>query len=368
MENLAYLHLAFAYEDSESSEIVPFLFNKAAAPDWNRLSSKAWKYMLPLVLMLSILSSVSSVLALPQDNKDTAARNLKPQLDTADFNQPKVTQVDVVPTENANLRFQNAAGVKTDDAIEIETPQKLESWYKPAGRNSVTTATSTTTKTPIINSVTNKRRNPNFLAKGDEGEDVRVLQERLRIAGFYYGNATGIFGPITQEGVKRFQQAYKLSADGVVGAATLAKLPPIDAAKNEENSKQTVNGDQISLGDRGEAVRILQEHLIKAGYLQGPPNGYYGSYTADAISRFQKEHDLEVNSIAGTTTRFKLHSLAKTSSKSDFSILEIQMRLQEKGFYKGQLNGMMADDTKKAIKRAQEFYGISFRDIKNGDF
>ncbi|MGM3307196.1 peptidoglycan-binding domain-containing protein [Anabaena sp. WFMT] len=366
MENLAYLHLAFAYENSESIELVPFVFNKAAAPDWKRLSGKAWKYMLPLMLMLSILSSVSSVFALQKGDQDASVRNLKQQLTTADFHQTKITQIYAVPTENTDWQFQNAANVTVDDIIEIDTSQNIESSKKSPASNSVTTATATTTKIPIIYSVTHKRQNPHLLTKGDEGEDVRILQERLRIAGFYYGNATGIFGPITEEGVKRFQQAYKLKVDGVVGAATLAKLPPTDTA-SEATSKKTVD-HQLSLGDRGEAVRILQEHLIKAGYLQGPPNGYYGSYTADAINRFQKAHRLDMNSIADTTTRMKLHSLAKTSPKSDFSILEIQMRLQEKGFYKGQLNGMMADDTKKAIKRAQEFYGISFRDIKSGGF
>ncbi|MEA5551569.1 peptidoglycan-binding protein [Anabaena cylindrica UHCC 0172] len=368
MENLAYLHSAFAYEDSESSQLVPFLFNKTAAPNWKRLSGQAWKYMLPLILMLSILGSVNSVFALQKGDQDASANNLKQQLTTADFHQTKITQIYAVPTENTDWQFQHAANVTVNDIIEIDTSQNLETGRKPPASNSVTTATATTTKIPIIYSVTHKRQNPHLLTKGDEGEDVIILQERLRMAGFYYGNATGIFGPITEEGVKRFQQAYKLKVDGVVGAATLAKLTPIDTASAEATSKKAVNRDQLSLGDRGEAVRILQEHLIKAGYLQGPPNGYYGSYTADAISRFQKAHRLDMNSIADTTTRMKLHSLAKTSPKSDFSILEIQMRLQEKGFYKGQLNGMMADDTKKAIKRAQEFYGISFRDIKSGGF
>jgi peptidoglycan hydrolase-like protein with peptidoglycan-binding domain len=63
-----------------------------------------------------------------------------------------------------------------------------------------------------------------------------------------------------------------------------------------------------------------------------------------------------------------LYNLVRNSAKSDFTTLEIQRRLHEKGFYKGQINGMMANDTKKAISRAQEFYGISLKDIKNGSF
>jgi peptidoglycan hydrolase-like protein with peptidoglycan-binding domain len=95
---------------------------------------------------------------------------------------------------------------------------------------------------------------------------------------------------------------------------------------------------QLSLGDRGEGVRILQEHLLKAGYLDKQPNIYYGFHKVGAVSRFQINHRLEANSIAGPTTRAKLHNLVKTSNTSDFSVLEIQRGLQEKGFYKGQIN------------------------------
>ncbi|MEO3703887.1 peptidoglycan-binding domain-containing protein [Trichormus azollae] len=79
----------------------------------------------------------------------------------------------------------------------------------------------------------------------------------------------------------------------------------------------------MSLGARGEAVRILQEHLIKAGYLDKQPNGYYGFHTADAVSHCQKNHRLEANSNPRPTTRPKLYNLVKTSTKSDFGVLEI---------------------------------------------
>ncbi|WP_071188318.1 peptidoglycan-binding protein [Trichormus sp. NMC-1] len=369
MENIAYLHLAFAYEDSEFGELA-FLFHPAAVPDWKRLSSKAWKYMLPLVLILSIFSAVGSVLALEKGDQGPSVKNLQQKLNSAGFYRDPITEVYDSPTEDAVRQFQKAAGLPINGVVEVKTWQKLESWQKKPESKKTKTATAptqrTTTSTP--RSATNKRQNPNLITKGDEGENVKVLQARLRIAGFYFGNPSGIFGPITEEAVKRFQKAYKLSADGVVGPTTLAKLPPVNAESGEDTSQQEINRDQLSLGDRGEAVRILQEQLIKAGYLDGPPNGYYGSYTADAVSRFQKHHHLEANSIAGTTTRSKLHNLVKTSPKSDFNVLEVQMRLQEKGFYKGLLNGIMAEDTKKAIKRAQEFYGVSPGDIISGNF
>ena len=37
------------------------------------------------------------------------------------------------------------------------------------------------------------------LKQGDEGEDVRALQERLKALGYYAGTADGLFGPDTGE-------------------------------------------------------------------------------------------------------------------------------------------------------------------------
>ncbi|MEH2045247.1 peptidoglycan-binding domain-containing protein [Nostoc sp.] len=376
MENLAYLHLAFAYEDSTPSELVSLssLFKDAAAPDWKRLSGRAWKYMLPLALSLSILGAVSSVMALEKGDQGPSVRNLQQKLKTAGFYQASVTQVYDVSTQEAVQRFQKAAGLPVDGVVGASTLQKLESWQAKksttvATQAKRTTAVSAQAKKPsTTSSATSKRRNPNYLAKGDEGEDVRALQERLRVAGFYYGNATGIFGPITEESVKRFQDSYKLSVDGIAGPATLSKLPGVGIGDGEEAPKKVVNRDKLRVGDRGEPVRIVQEQLIQAGYLEGEPNGYYGPYTADAVRRFQAANFLTASGVAGPTTRAKLYSSVNTASKSEFNTLEIQTRLRERGFYKGKLNGVMADDTKKAIKQAQEFYGISLKDLKSGRF
>jgi len=176
---------------------------------------------------------------------------------------------------------------------------------------------------------------------------VRVLQEQLRVAGYYYGTSTGVFGPITEEAVKRFQQAYKLDADGVVGSETQRRLPPNGVGYGEEVPKRGSDG-KLQIGDRGEAVRVVQEQLIKAGYLEGEPNGYYGPYTADAVRRFQSANYLASSGVAGPTTRAKLYSLVTSGSNNEFNVLEIQRRLHEKGFYKGSLNGLMGNDTKKS--------------------
>lgn len=386
MENLAYLHLAGVYEDPSDSDLLYLSswLKTAETPDFKRFSSKAWRYMLPLVLTISILSIASSALALQKQDSGPSVKNLQEDLKRAGFYQAPITQIYDAKTEDAVRRFQKAANIRVDGIAGPATLQKLEGWRAAVTVNTNRVAAKKpTTRTsqknqpkpsPKIARNTTKRRNPNLLTKGDEGQAVKALQERLRVAGFYYGNSTGIFGPITEDAVKRFQRAYGLDVDGIVGAQTLTKLPPIGVGFGEEAPKSMTiaarrqNKEFLGLGDRGEPVRILQAQLIKAGYLKGQPNGYFGPYTADAVKRFQDANYLAASGIAGPTTRGKLYKNVNKAENAEFSVLEIQRRLHARGFYKGPLNGVMSGDTKKAIKRAQEFYGISLKDVRNGRF
>ena len=53
---------------------------------------------------------------------------------------------------------------------------------------------------------------------------IQNIQMALRNAGFYIGNIDGKVGALTRKGVKNFQEANNLTADGVVGRRTWAKL------------------------------------------------------------------------------------------------------------------------------------------------
>ncbi|BAZ15849.1 peptidoglycan binding domain-containing protein [Calothrix sp. NIES-4071] len=382
MENLAYLHLAFDHEDCPSIELAKFsLVNRGTSPDWKKLSSRAWRYMLPLALTLSMMTTMSSAFALQKGDQGPSVRELQQDLRRAGFYNAPITQVFDVRTEDAVKRFQKASGLKVSGIAGPTTVGKLDNW-RPVARNQVRqqaqNVVNTQTTKPRAQSTQSRteqqaaplasRRVSGVLGKGDEGEQVRLLQEQLRIAGYYYGNSTGIFGPITEDAVKRFQQAYNLEADGLVGPATLRRLPPANIGYGEDTQNRRPSSDKLRLGDRGEPVRVLQEQLIKAGYLEGQPNGYYGPYTADAVKRFQAENYLAASGIAGPTTRAKLYTSTTNGDSNEFNVLEIQRRLRERGFYKGPLNGVMGNDTKRAIKQAQEFYGISLNDVTTGRY
>lgn len=64
-----------------------------------------------------------------------------------------------------------------------------------------------------------------FLLKvGSTGEAVRELQHQLTALDLLTAEATGYFGPATEEAVKKFQKQHNLIADGLVTTKTMQKL------------------------------------------------------------------------------------------------------------------------------------------------
>jgi peptidoglycan hydrolase-like protein with peptidoglycan-binding domain len=63
-----------------------------------------------------------------------------------------------------------------------------------------------------------------ILYEGLQGEDVRELQSALESLGYDVGPIDGIFGPLTERAVKKFQKDNGLVVDGIVGQETFAAL------------------------------------------------------------------------------------------------------------------------------------------------
>jgi len=62
------------------------------------------------------------------------------------------------------------------------------------------------------------------VAWGSKGEQVRLVQEKLKQYGYLTGAVDGIFGKETYDAVVWFQRKNGLTVDGVVGKATAAGL------------------------------------------------------------------------------------------------------------------------------------------------
>ncbi len=99
------------------------------------------------------------------------------------------------------------------------TVMVLSNGSKAAGE--VSAATAATTDKEVYCTVDLR-----VLKKGKKGEDVRALQRLLIAAGYSCGNAgaDADFGSGTYTAVMSYQKAKGLSADGICGAKTWAKL------------------------------------------------------------------------------------------------------------------------------------------------
>ena len=84
---------------------------------------------------------------------------------------------------------------------------------------------------------------------GSTGSTVREIQRRLQQWGYYTGEIDGIYGTATFNAVQRFQQNNGLTADGIVGTATLEKLGlPTGTSSNTISSGETLS-PEIDLSD-----------------------------------------------------------------------------------------------------------------------
>ncbi len=153
------------------------------------------------------------------------------------------------------------------------------------------------------------------LRVGSGGDAVRSIQIRLnRISDNYpsipkIAIPDGTFSYDTEDAVKRFQEVFSLTPDGIVGRATWYKIGLIyNAVKrlNELDSEGIALGEvtqqyerELSEGDRGSAVSNIQ-YLIAflAQFFDTIPSvdidGVFGAATADAVRSVQKTFELPV--------------------------------------------------------------------------
>lgn len=95
-----------------------------------------------------------------------------------------------------------------------------------AAAPTITTITTLTQPTTTGSQVTTPAATPptSELKPGDTGKQVKLLQGALNALDFTVGKPDGFYGPKTQSAVEQFQNSKGLTADGVVGPATLQAL------------------------------------------------------------------------------------------------------------------------------------------------
>ncbi|MCI7472876.1 MAG: spore cortex-lytic enzyme [Clostridiales bacterium] len=115
--------------------------------------------------------------------------------------------------------------------------------------------------------------------QGSSGEQVRVIQTKLKNWGYYDGAVDGVFGSQTTQAVKYFQRKNGLTADGIVGPATLKALGMSGGGAPTQDASVDLLARVISAEARGEP--------------------YSGQVAVGAVILNRVEHPSFPNTIAG---------------------------------------------------------------------
>lgn len=147
---------------------------------------------------------------------------------------------------------------------------------------------------------------PRILRAGASGEDVLLMQERLKALG-YACPVTGTFDEPTLAAFRHFQTLNGLTADGVLGSQSAVVLLS-EAARGADSaplSYTALSLDSVDGADK--QVSALQKALNELGYLVSV-NGRYDVTTHQAVVAFQQINGISPTGIASAVTQSTLFS------------------------------------------------------------
>lgn len=157
---------------------------------------------------------------------------------------------------------------------------------------------------------------------GSRGSEVTMIQQNLRMLGYYTGAVDGVFGQGTQAAVTAYQRSNGLGADGVAGTATISKLKA--------------------------QIKAIQQGLKGLGYYGGADDGIAGTSTRTAVTKFQGENRLSADGVVGAGTHSRLLSRVRG----------VQENLKALGHYKGSIDGTFGQGTRSAVINYQAVKGL----------
>ena len=131
------------------------------------------------------------------------------------------------------------------------------------------------------------------LKSGSKGNEVKEVQRRLKLWGYYNGSVDGVFGAGTRSAVIAFQKKNGLKADGVVGQATYKALgmnSSYQALVNQAGT-QNSNGNGYTNSD----VYLLARTI----YAEGRGEPYVGQVAIGAVVLNRVRNAAFPNTVSG---------------------------------------------------------------------
>lgn len=336
METFAFLQVAAAYEahtsssstgrnlqplSSSRSDVQPSS-GKAYAVETKtgKRYGKSAKFLGSLALLVGIpLFSMSPAIAGILDTGELIRRGaqgnkvstLQSQLTRSGFYSGPISGFYGELTEAAVSAYQRSIGLSADGIFGFQTDRALFDGILPNAASTVSPAATVTN--PSL------RLGERVLELGDRGTDVTELQTLLNNR-FSPTGIDGVFGAETQTRIVQFQQLRGLTADGILGAVTLAELNrlPIPTSGNStavvspaaavSNSSLRLGDRVLELGDRGTDVTELQT-LLNNRFSSTGIDGVFGAETQTRVVQFQQFRSLTADGVVGAATLAELSRL-----------------------------------------------------------
>jgi peptidoglycan hydrolase-like protein with peptidoglycan-binding domain len=247
--------------------------------------------------------------------------------------------------------------------------QSFRNWLREAG------AELTGRPAPTATYVAGVRQR-SILTRGDQGDDIKALQERLEELKFQPGPIDGIFGPQTADAVMRFQRAASINVDGIVGPQTREALRDYQQTEEQpEHASPTDEPDEREEMFRSETRRMLryispmmrgsdvQEVQQKVGSII---DGIFGPETEARVMDFQRREGITVDGIVGPQTWRALDRVQAASGVRYQRLLSVQtpnLRGEDVQRVQRALNvaadGIYGPQTERAVRNFQRREGIS---------
>lgn len=117
----------------------------------------------------------------------------------------------------------------------------------------------------------------------------------------------------------------------------------------------TTSVDEMTPEMRKAYIRGIQQELAAHRYDPGPADGILGPMTHRAIRKYKRDAGLRVDGVASKELLDHLKFAepkvyAKPDPEPDPLVLEVQTRLREMGYHRGELDGLMGGTTRESIR------------------
>lgn len=259
------------------------------------------------------------------------------------------TYVKVLSTDQAKSKFKVSSG---------NLPSKAVGTFTAAERKASAANSDTT-----------------YIRENSSGAAVSKVQTELKALGYYYGQITGNAGPKTVAAIKSFQGKNGLTADGIAGPQTIAKIDAAYEAKGGSSSGSGSSASGLKLNSKGTDVRNLQQDLTTLGYYWAEITGNFGAKTETAVRRFQEENGLTADGVAGAKTLNAIAAAVARKGGTPASggsagttlklnsqgtkVSQLQTDLKQLGYYYAEITGNFGAKTEAAVKAFQKAKGLT---------